>query len=112
MRNRLKELRKAKGLTLEALAQRVGSSNQHVSHLENGKRRLSVDWMERLATALECHPLELLHDGVLARTKQEQGLLEVFRGLSAEQQEALLVALTALARPERRSEGERTKMKG
>lgn len=55
MRNRLKELRKAKGLTLEALAQRVGSSNQHVSHLENGKRRLSVDWMERLATALECH---------------------------------------------------------
>jgi len=68
--------------------------------------------MERLATALECHPLELLHDGVLARPKQEQGLLEVLRGLSAEQQEALLVALTALARPERRSEGERTKMKG
>ncbi len=112
MRNRLKELRKAKGLTLEALAQRVGSSNQHVSHLENGKRRLSVDWMERLAVALECHPLELLHDGVVARTEREQGLLELFRGLDAEQQEALLKALAALARPERRSEGERTKMKG
>jgi hypothetical protein len=68
--------------------------------------------MERLAKDLECHPLELIHDGLLARTKQEQGLLELFRGLGTEQQAALLEALAALAKPERRSGGERTTMKG
>lgn len=100
MRNRIKELRKARGLTLEALATRANSSNQHISHLENGRRRLTVDWMERLAAALDCHPFELLDDCLVAKTNQEEMLLELFRGLSEAQQEAFLQAAFSVAKPE------------
>ncbi len=54
--NRIRELREAAGLTLSELAERVGTSNQMISHLELGKRQLTVDWLRRLGTALGCHP--------------------------------------------------------
>lgn len=54
--NRIRELREARGFTLEELAGRVGTTNQQISHLELGKRQLTVDWLRRLAVALDCHP--------------------------------------------------------
>lgn len=60
--NRIRELREARGLTLEELAQRVGTTNQQISHLELGKRQLTVDWLRRLAAALECHPWSLVEE--------------------------------------------------
>jgi transcriptional regulator with XRE-family HTH domain len=60
--NRLRELREARGLTLEDLAQRLGTTNQQVSHLELGKRQLTVDWLRRLGLALECHPWAIVED--------------------------------------------------
>ena len=54
--NRLRELREARGWTLAELAARVGTSNQQISNLELGKRQLTVDWLRRLGTALNCHP--------------------------------------------------------
>ncbi len=100
MENRIRELRKAQGLTLQDLATKVGTSNQQISQLETGRRRLNVDWLERLSQALGCHPLELLDDGTMARTQQEKAMLELFRGLSSEQREAFLKATSALAKPE------------
>lgn len=99
MQNRLKELRKAKGLTLEALAKRVRSSNQQISNLENGKRRLNLDWIERLAEALGCHPFELLADQPLPRTREERLLLELFRDLNGEQRRAVLRVVASVAKP-------------
>lgn len=54
--NRLRELREARGLTLADLAERLGTTNQQISHLELGKRQLTVDWLRRLGEALGCHP--------------------------------------------------------
>jgi transcriptional regulator with XRE-family HTH domain len=54
--NRLRELREARGLTLAELADRVGTTNQQISHLELGKRQLTVEWLRRLGDALDCHP--------------------------------------------------------
>jgi transcriptional regulator with XRE-family HTH domain len=99
MENRIRELRKTQGLTLQELAGRVGTSNQQISQLETGRRRLNVDWLERLSKALGCHPLELLDDGVMAQTEQEKAMLGLFRGLSNEQKEAFLKATSALAKP-------------
>lgn len=99
MQNRIKELRKARGLTLEALAGRVRSSNQQISNLENGKRRLNLDWLERLAVALECHPFELLADEPLPRTGEERLLLELFRDLNGEQRGAFLRMAASVAKP-------------
>ncbi len=54
--NRLRELREGAGLTLSELAAKVGTTNQQISHLELGKRQLTVEWLRRLAEALGCHP--------------------------------------------------------
>lgn len=99
MKNRIAELRKARGLTLKRLAERVGTSDQQISHLEKGRRRLTVEWMERIAMALDCHPFDLLGEGTHPRTERERAMLELFRGLSEEQQEAFLKATAALAKP-------------
>ncbi len=99
MENRIRELRKRRGLTLKELAGLVDTSSQQISLLEKGKRRLTVEWMQRIAHALDCHPLELLDRGVHLKNERESALIELFRGLSEEQQEAFLKAVAALAKP-------------
>jgi transcriptional regulator with XRE-family HTH domain len=99
LENRIRELRTARGLTLKRLAELVGTSNQQISHLEKGRRRLTLDWMERIAGALECHPSDLLVGGTQLRNEKERAMIELFRGLSDEQQEAFLKATAALAKP-------------
>jgi transcriptional regulator with XRE-family HTH domain len=48
----LREWRLAKGLTQPALAQRVGTVKSEISRLEKGSRRMTLDWMSSIATAL------------------------------------------------------------
>ena len=62
MANRIKQLREARGLTLEQVATAAGTSLQQVQRLENGKRRLTDDWMRRLALPLGVAPAALLAD--------------------------------------------------
>lgn len=60
MNNRLRQLRKASGLTLEQLAESAGTSAQQISRLEKSERRLTADWLARLAPALKVTPRDLL----------------------------------------------------
>lgn len=60
--NMIKMLRKQRGLTLQALADAIGTSNQQISRLEQGKIRLTVDWMDKIAAALGCEMADLLPD--------------------------------------------------
>ena len=46
---RLKELRKAKGLTLRELSDEVGSSFGGLGNIENGRRNLSLSLAVKLA---------------------------------------------------------------
>lgn len=64
--NRIRELRELRGLTIEELAELVGTSHQQISKLELNKRRLTVDWMQRLAKALNCSPAALIATATLA----------------------------------------------
>ena len=50
--NRLREIRKQRGLTQQQLAEMIGTSNQQIGHLEVGERRLSAPWIEKLVEAL------------------------------------------------------------
>ena len=89
--NRIRELRERAGLTLDALAAKVGTTNQQISHLEMGKRRLTVEWLRRLALVLGCHPWALVSaDACMARDDREQDLLDLFRTLDRERQDAVL----------------------
>lgn len=58
--NHIREYRTAKGWSLEQLAQACLSSKSQISKLEKGHRRLTVDWMVRIGSALEIDPRDLL----------------------------------------------------
>lgn len=58
--NRLREIRLERKLTLDQVAKAAGTTNQQVGMLERGERRLTVEWMERLAPVLRVQPAELL----------------------------------------------------
>ncbi|MDD3445133.1 MAG: S24 family peptidase [Zavarzinia sp.] len=60
MNNRLGELRRRAGLTQDQLAERAGTGRSQIVKLERGERRLTVDWMLRLAGPLGCDPKDLL----------------------------------------------------
>ncbi len=62
MKNRIHELRKAAGLSMQALADRAGTSRQQIHKLEHGDRRLTDIWLRRLAGALNCRPVDILGD--------------------------------------------------
>lgn len=60
MSNRLREFRDLAGLSMQALADRVGTTAPQINKLEKGERRLTLDWMTRLAAALGIEPRDLL----------------------------------------------------
>lgn len=97
MGNRIRDLRLAKGLSLEALAAQVGTTNQQISHLELGKRQLTVEWLRRLSRVLECHPWDLVETHCIATLPaDETRLLDGFRALNPAERAELLDRLNAL----------------
>jgi phage repressor protein C with HTH and peptisase S24 domain len=58
--NRIREFREAAGLSMQALAERVGTSQQQIYRLERSERKLTVDWMIRIGKALAVDPKELM----------------------------------------------------
>lgn len=62
MMSRLREIRKARGLTLAEVAALCAPPTTAVTigRLETGARQLTVPWIERLATALEVDPRQLI----------------------------------------------------
>lgn len=60
MENRIKILRKKRGLTMAQLAGLTGTTQQQIDRLEKSRRRLTAEWMERLSVALSCDYVDLL----------------------------------------------------
>jgi transcriptional regulator with XRE-family HTH domain len=62
MTNRIRDIRKAKGLTLADLAAACDppTTAQTIGRLETGMRQLSLGWMNRIATALGVEPASLM----------------------------------------------------
>ncbi len=58
--NNIRRWRKQRGLTMQDLAERIGTSQQQIDRLEKGRRRLTVDWLVRLSQGLGCELLDLL----------------------------------------------------
>lgn len=67
--NRIREIREDRGLTQEQLAERCNSTKATISKLELSQRGLSQTWLYRLATALECHWVELIEDTPVPRDR-------------------------------------------
>lgn len=60
--NRIRVWRRARGWTLQQLAEAVCTNKSQIDKLEKGDRRLTVDWMVRIAKPLGCDPRDLLAD--------------------------------------------------
>lgn len=73
MTNRIKEVREARGLSQDRLAGLAETTRSQIVKLERGERRLTVDWMRRLAPALGCAPADLLSATDTQRTDAPAG---------------------------------------
>lgn len=60
---KLRELRRSRGITVDALAKEVGENAQKVGRIERGKRSLTIDYLMKVSKALSA-PIEsfLLQD--------------------------------------------------
>jgi transcriptional regulator with XRE-family HTH domain len=58
--NRIAEIRKKRGLSMEKLAEKLNTSRGQIFQLETGKRKLTHEWMLRLAQALQCRPEDFI----------------------------------------------------
>lgn len=59
---RVREVRKAAGLSQEGLALRAGLDRTYVGSVERGERNISLDNIWQLADTLGVHPADLIKD--------------------------------------------------
>ena len=77
MTNRIKEIRKEKGLTQAQLAEKLGVFQSVIQKVESGTVDLDLTWMKKLSKALDVSPLELLPDEFI--TRDEVDILKTVR---------------------------------
>ena len=91
MINRIRDIRKAKGLTLADLAEACDppTTAQTIGRLETGMRNLSIIWMDRIAGALAVDPQSLVRS-------EQSPIPQVIAALSDQGPEALRKASDAV----------------
>ena len=105
MINRIREIRKAKGLTLSDLAEACAppTTAQTIGRLETGMRNLSIKWMDRIGSALEVDP------EILVRS-DEQPRAQIVAELGLSDPEALRTPREAILPTEIAAQGDNTAM--
>lgn len=73
---RIRKARKAKQLSQEQLAERVGISTTHMSHIETGNTKLSIEVFAQITQALDSRADELLFGAREISTEQVAGEIE------------------------------------
>ena len=58
--NHIRRVREKRRLSQARLANLVDTSAQQIDRLEKGERKLTVDWLNRIAEGLSCDPFDLL----------------------------------------------------
>jgi transcriptional regulator with XRE-family HTH domain len=96
MQNRISILRREKGVSLTDLAKAAGTTKAQIQKLERGDRRLSLDWMDRIARALDVKISDLLPADVIAcrHGPEDREILEIVSQLPPEDR-AILVRIAA-----------------
>ena len=78
---RLKEIRKRKGLSQEALAERADTSPNYLSRMERGTENPTLDMLIKIADALEVELWELFDYQHKTNAKE---LREILKGIAIE----------------------------
>jgi transcriptional regulator with XRE-family HTH domain len=92
---RLKEIRKRRGLSQEALAERAETSPNYLSRMERGTENPTLDMLIKIAVALEVELWELFDYKHKTNTKE---LREMLKGFATEvkDEEKLQIAVRVL----------------
>lgn len=90
--NRIRELRKARAMNLEQLADRVGCAVSMISNLERGERELTHHWMKAIARVLRVQVADLLTEKENSKSLSaaEQELVSLYAQADERQREQLL----------------------
>lgn len=85
--NRIKAIRKERGLTQVELAEKLGVAQGTIQKLENDQIEFSTSWMRKISEALEVEPFELLPLDMQPKetTPEEREMLRTFRKFAAPQ---------------------------
>jgi transcriptional regulator with XRE-family HTH domain len=109
--NRVRELRKKAGMSLQDVADRLHCSRMQLSNIERGGTELTRTWMKRIAPVLGVAPGDLLlveDNPNSAADEAERLWLKRFRQASAQERETLLRVADAVRPydpgPQRREE--------
>lgn len=99
--NRIRELRKARGWTLERLADKLNCGITMISDLERGERELTYHWMKRLARAFKVQPADLLlpADNSQSLSAEEHELVALYQQGDEGQRRQLLGMARLLVGP-------------
>ena len=96
MKNRLKEIRKDLGLSQKQLGDLIGTTHTQISKLEKSERRLTQEWLYRLADGLECHWSDLMEKPTTIKP-EEENLLKKILMLNDGQRKAIESTIDAFA---------------
>ena len=102
---RVRAFRRAQDLSQEALAERVGISVTHMSHIETGNTKLSLPVLLRLAQALEVGTDDLLREAPAGPGSALGELEEVLSGCGPEESRIILEVARATRNALRRGGG-------
>ena len=83
---RIRKIRKAQGFSQETLAEQVGISVTHMSHIETGNTKLSLPVFVDLAEILDVRTDDLLYDGISAeRSSTIDEIVQILNTCTAQQ---------------------------
>ena len=96
--NRIKQMRCLKALTLRELAEKSGVTHQEISRYEHGHRKVSVQFLARMAKALNCKFTDLLPETLVEHPPvDQQELLALYRDLSRPKKLVALQLMRAIS---------------
>lgn len=89
---RLRKLRKAKGLSIYKISKDTEISQNHISAIERNQRQPTIDTLSRLVVPLGISLAELFNEDTEASylTKAERTLIENYRQLPEDKAQVLL----------------------
>lgn len=93
---KIRKYRKAKGLSQEELAERIGISVTHMSHIETGNTKLSLPVFVDVARALEVQTDDLICEESSGRSAAEGELAEILSSCDTSQVRIILDVVKAI----------------
>ena len=92
---KIRKYRKARGLSQEALAEKVGISVTHMSHIETGNTKLSLSVFVDIARALDVQTDDLISNECSGRNIAEKELAEILNSCNTNQIRIILDVIKA-----------------